>query len=69
MGRYKSRAWSYEKYRHNRYVHSQKHERTWKGPGLHDAVEGFLFRRDTSLGGLVEKLLSNDFEHRRYSDR
>jgi len=69
MGRYKSRAWSYDKYRYIRYVHSLKPERTWNGPGLHDEVEDYLFRRDTSLGSLVAKLLSNDFEHRRYSDR
>jgi len=69
MGRYKSRAWSYEKYRYNRYVHAQKPDRVWKGPGLHDEVENYLLRRDTSLGGLVAKLLNNDFEHRRYSDR
>lgn len=69
MGRYKSRAWSYEKYRYNRHVHSQKAERTWKGSGLHDAVESYLFKSDTSLGGLVDKLINNEFEHRRYSDQ
>jgi len=69
MGRYKSRAWSYDKYRYNRYVLSRIPERTWKGPGLREEVEDYLFKRDTSLGGLVAMLLSNDFEHRRYSDR
>jgi len=69
MGRCKSRAWSYEKYRYNRYVLSQISERKWNGPGLHGEVEDYLFKRDTSLGGLVDKLLNNDFEHRRYSDR
>ena len=69
MGRYKSRVWSYEKNRYIRYLYSRKPERTWSGSGLLDEVEDYLFKRDTSLGGLVDMLLSNDFEHRRYSDR
>ena len=69
MGRYKSKAWSYEKYKYIRYVHSQRSRHPSKGHALCEEVEDYLFRRDMALGSLVAKLLSNDFENRRYSDR
>jgi hypothetical protein len=69
MGRYKSRAWSYEKYKYNRYVHSRKSIHAHKDSKLRDEVDNYLFRHDTSLTTLVTMLLSNDFVFRRYSDR
>ena len=69
MGRYKSRAWSYEKYRYNRYVHSQIPKQTRKDHILYDEVGDYLFKNDKSLDSLVTKLLNNDFMHQRYSDR
>jgi hypothetical protein len=69
MGRHKSRAWSYDKYRYNKYVHAHNSGLIWKDSDLYDEVENYMLRHDTGLGSLVEKLLNNDFGHLRYSDQ
>ena len=69
MGRYKSRAWSYEKYRYNRYVKYQMPKHNRKSANLYDEVGEYLFKHDKSLDSLVTKLLNGDFEHLRYSDQ
>jgi hypothetical protein len=69
MGRYKSRAWSYNKYKYNKYVRAHNAQLIRKDSSLYEEVEHYLFKHDTSLDSLVTKLLNNDFGHLRYSDQ
>lgn len=65
----KKQDWSYGRIRRVRHIHAMNAMRIRKDPNLYDDVENFVRKHDTGTGGLVAKLIDNDFGHRRYSDQ
>jgi hypothetical protein len=68
MGRNKSKAWSYYKYKYSKYTYVKSDESVRKGINLYDDVENFLFNHDRGIDSLVTMLLSGQIHHRRYTD-